>query len=133
MKDDRVVPRNRTFLPANVEIEELGISARCTIRDLSDLGARLQLSDSVSLPSSFRLYIPKFDRTVVAELRWRRGDFVGVQFGSIAAQAPEPAPERSGAQYVKKLENEIAKLKLIVASIKEDPARALAILERDAA
>lgn len=133
MKEDRVAPRNRTFLPAKVEIEELGISAGCTIRDLSESGARLQLSESVSLPSSFRLHIPKFDRSVTAELRWRRGDFVGVQFGSVAAQAPPPVPERSGPLYVKKLEQEIARLKLIVASIKEDPSRALVILERDAA
>ena len=133
MKEDRVAPRNRTFLPAKVEIEELGISAGCTIRDLSDKGARLQLSDSVALPSSFRLHIPKFDRTVTAELRWRRGDFAGVQFGSFIAQAPLPEPERSGPHYVNKLEQELARLKLIMASIREDPSRALAILEGDAA
>lgn len=133
MKESRVVPRNRTFLPAKVEIEELGISAGCTIRDLSDVGARLQLSESVALPSSFGLQVPKFDRTLIAELRWRRGNFAGVQFGSLAAEAAPPDPERSSPLYVKKLEREVAKLKLIMASIREDPLNALAILDRDVA
>ena len=133
MTDHRTAPRNRTFLPARVEIEELGTATTCMIRDLSDTGARLQVSESVALPSAFRLVIPKFDRVVTVQQRWRRGEFVGVEFGAVAGAAPPSTPEQRQLQYIHKLEAEIARLKLLVASIREDPPRALSILDSDAA
>lgn len=130
-EDQRASPRSRTFLPARVEIAEIGIAAPCTVRDLSETGARIQISGSVTLPPSFTLHIPRFDRRVRVTRRWHRGDFVGVSFDRQVGTAEVPEPQNN-PRYVKKLEDEITRLKLLLEAIREDPMKARLLLERAA-
>lgn len=134
MSDNRIAPRTRTFLPARIEIAELGVALSCTIRDLSDTGARLHLSNSLTLPPNFKLYIPKFDRWVRAEQKWRRGDYIGVHFDAVAAtsSAPGDPDHLPDARYVKKLEDEISRLKLLLEEIRADPMKARLLLDNAA-
>lgn len=130
-EDQRVAPRSRTFLPARVEIAEIGVAAPCTVRDLSDTGARIQISGSVTLPPSFTLHIPRFDRRVRVTRKWHRGDFVGVSFDRETGTAQVPETQHD-ARYVKKLEDEITRLKLLLEAIREDPMRARLLLDKAA-
>ena len=50
----------------------------CIVEDLSILGAKLIVPDAI--PDAFRLYIPDEDVTFEAEVRWRHGNKVGVEF-----------------------------------------------------
>jgi hypothetical protein len=62
----------------------------CLIRDLSEGGARLVFSDTVSLPEEFRLLTVSTNMIVPARLLWQRGLSAGVAF-----TGPEkPAPAR---------------------------------------
>jgi hypothetical protein len=57
-----------------------GVQANCIIRDLSTTGARLGVSGKVNLPAAFDLVLVKTGSRRRALLRWRRGDFAGVEF-----------------------------------------------------
>ena len=51
-----------------------------TITDLSVSGARLHLKSSTDLSGEFRLYIPPEKVVYTAEVRWMKGNTVGLQF-----------------------------------------------------
>jgi hypothetical protein len=52
----------------------------CTIRDLTDAGARLEFGTAMELPSEFRLQIGATRATREAKLAWQRGLAAGVLF-----------------------------------------------------
>jgi hypothetical protein len=57
-----------------------GVEASCVIRDLSATGAKLEVASSEKLPPAFNLLLLKTNSSRHVLLRWRRGDFAGVQF-----------------------------------------------------
>jgi hypothetical protein len=52
----------------------------CTIRDISDTGARLEFGAMTTLPPEFKLRIIAPGRTIPVELTWQRGMTSGVRF-----------------------------------------------------
>lgn len=52
----------------------------CTIRDLSETGAKLQFETLTELPAEFRLMIVSTEQTIPVELAWQRGLNAGVRF-----------------------------------------------------
>jgi hypothetical protein len=57
-----------------------GLRANCVIRDISTTGAKLGVSRQVRLPAAFDLWLMKTRTKRRVLVRWRRGDFVGVEF-----------------------------------------------------
>ncbi len=101
----------------------------CLIRDLSDKGARIVFSDTVTLPDIVELYIPQRDQTLRARVQWRRNDEIGLAFPE-AERRTRPAPNASPngievVQRVAMLEAEIASLRSLLKRLKaekSDPA-----------
>jgi hypothetical protein len=56
--------------------------ATCVITDLSPTGARLKVSASLLLPSSFALYVSEHCTGYRVILRWRESDEVGVEIAN---------------------------------------------------
>jgi hypothetical protein len=56
------------------------LRSNCIIRDLSSTGAKLGISGKVKLPAAFDLWLLKTRSKRRVVLRWRRGDFAGVEF-----------------------------------------------------
>lgn len=114
--------RKRTFLKGLILFNKGASSMDCLIRDLSETGARLELSETSTLPEVFDLYIPQKDETFRATLRWRRDGGVGIAFGPQrkAAPAPESAPDASLAVLLRRiaeLEAENAALRSLLATM----------------
>jgi hypothetical protein len=84
--EKRIAPRTEVFGEALVIAP--GIKARCIIRDLSATGAKLGLSRKVILPEQFELLLLKTKSIRRVSLRWRSGDFAGVQFCRGEASLP---------------------------------------------
>jgi hypothetical protein len=65
------------------------IHANCVIRDISSTGAKLGVSGKINLPTAFDLLLVKTGSRRRVLLRWRRGDFAGVEFchGNVGATA----------------------------------------------
>ena len=92
----RAAPRRRTLLPGRL-CTELGISAPCTIHNLSTGGAQVRLSDSVPLPKQLYLVDVSHELGHKAEVRWRFGSALGLRFvSSFDVNAPS-TPEAARA------------------------------------
>lgn len=110
--------RKRTFLKGLIIFNSGAASMDCVIRDLSDIGARIELSETSALPEVFDLYIQNKDATFRSTMCWRRGGEVGVTFDNAARR--EPAAAASNAQLdfltrrVAELEAENAALRLLL-------------------
>jgi hypothetical protein len=102
--------RARTFLQARISYGDGAISTECTVNQLSDIGARINIAGSIALPDMFDIFIPQKGTSRRAKLVWRKDDQVGVDFfddrESPAAPAAEDYVSRIGV-----LEAENAKLK----------------------
>lgn len=59
---------------------KLALWADCVIRDLSQSGAKLELSHFYKLPPRFVLIHFQEARAIEVVLKWRRGDLAGVAF-----------------------------------------------------
>ena len=55
-------------------------SIECTILDISETGARLELRDVDIIPSRLILYIPEVDCTYNCEVAWRKKEQCGLKF-----------------------------------------------------
>ena len=80
MSDLRASPRRRTLLGAQIEFKNRSFTVACTVKDMSDSGARLILAGTCEIPAVFDLWIPEQNRRVRARIMWRRLSLVGVAF-----------------------------------------------------
>ena len=90
----------------------------CTIRDLSDKGARLGCSGGISMPSVVDLHIPLKKKTMRAKVTWRRGDEIGVTFIEDLPVPHKVANDTQLTERVAKLEAEIQTLSKIAAQLR---------------
>lgn len=127
MNEHRISERTRTFLKGRIEYSNGQVSLDCLIRDLSEFGARIAVSDSVTLPDHFRLFVPKTNRWMDARTRWRRGGLIGVSFDPESA---EVANVTEGDAKMRELEAEVKRLRLLLEEIRNDPTRIQVLLDK---
>ncbi len=61
----------------------------CTVRDLSETGAKLVFGDaSVVVPDEIKLVLQQDNTVREAKVMWRKGEAIGVHFTSEARRAP---------------------------------------------
>jgi PilZ domain len=76
-----------------------GLRTTCIIRDISCRGAKLEVSSWVQLPKEFNLLIVRTNISRHAKLRWRRGNFAGVEFsGADLSEVEVEKPVTAGPQ-----------------------------------
>jgi PilZ domain-containing protein len=114
--------RIRTFLKGIVYYDNRRASIECTIRDLSDTGARVAFTTLVSLPDNVELHIPQKQMTLPAQVRRREGNEIGVSFQNPRSDEPHRAIDGDLAERVTKMENEVAAMKRL---LKKLPAKVL--------
>lgn len=60
----------------------------CTVRDISEGGAKIQIDPSLEIPTYFDLLLVNELVIMPVRIRWRRRNFMGVQFAGPLRQAP---------------------------------------------
>ena len=85
--------RMRVFMAARILFNQGMMKVDCTIRNISDGGAKLEVSDAVTLPEFFDLHIPQKNVTRKARLAWRHGDFCGVAYTDAAPPENHVQPD----------------------------------------
>jgi hypothetical protein len=114
--------RVKTFLRATIYFNNRQSSLDCIVRDISDGGARLAVSEAALVPDTFEVHIPQKNRTHFADVRWRRGEEMGLEFHNAALpDEPEATHLADLLRRVKKLEAEVAALRRIAGEIKSLP------------
>jgi hypothetical protein len=79
MSDKRIAPRHRVLKQGRLAFDGGG-AVDCTVRNLSNTGARLEVVTPVGLPETFTLVIPadKFARR--CHVAWSHDKRIGVAF-----------------------------------------------------
>jgi hypothetical protein len=128
-EDRRVSPRVKTFLRGCISYNKQAAATDCLVRDMSDTGAKLELSENVVIPYLIDLYIPKKDETLRANVLWRYGNLMGVAFTNAANKRgdqaaddvtalAERAPQGADlAERVQRIEAEVASLKRAIRNL----------------
>jgi hypothetical protein len=78
----RVLKQGKMLLPNNMSTID------CTVRDLSDTGAKLLCADPGAIPNEFRLVLTTERIMRDVKVVWRRPNMLGVHFTSEARKAP---------------------------------------------
>ena len=127
MAERRQSVRQKSFLRGCIYFNNRRTVVDCLIRDISEHGARLRFSDSITVPDSFELHIPQKSQTLRVTTRWRHGMDVGVAFADVpraSATSGAPAPQDFATltERVLKLEAEVAELRRLLRRLKVDLA-----------
>ena len=123
MSERRSSRRTKSFLRGFVYVSREQGALSCLIRDLSDKGARIIFSDSVTLPHMFDLYIPQRDQTLRAKVRWRHKDEIGLAFVTAGkSTGDDKLSESDVTQRVAMLEAEIDALRGVLKKLKREKA-----------
>ena len=86
MEDHRSTPRHRVFKAATISFGGGAIS--CTVRNLSDSGASLEVASPIGIPETFALEMEGAGRR--CRVIWRRERRIGVRFTDRKG-GPDPA------------------------------------------
>jgi len=125
MAERRNSRRSKSFLRGFVYVSRKRGALSCLIRDLSDKGARIIFSDTVTLPDAVDLYIPQREQTIRAQVSWRRNDEIGLAFTAAERRANPSSPTAGEVvQRVALLEAEIAQLRVLLKRLKGEKAHA---------
>lgn len=118
--------RKRTFLKGRIVFNGGAASMDCLIRDMSESGARIELSETSTIPEVFDLYIQNKDATFRSTMCWRRGGEVGITFDDpIRRAAAQPTADASMTlllRRVSELEAENAALRSLLAKMSQPTA-----------
>jgi hypothetical protein len=129
--------RQKTFLRGIIYYNNRNAAADCLVRDISDTGARLELSENVIIPYEIDLHIPKKGETYRACVQWRHGDGVGIAFANpVIRRAPDRVPEKVEtvergqggadlAERVQRLEADVTTLKRTIKELLDAKAPSL--------
>jgi hypothetical protein len=88
----RKMPRLRTLLGGRIVFNQRRATLDCVVRNFSDAGALVLLSDAVALPAAFDLEIDHKQRSYGARVRWRSGERIGIVFEDQPAAEAEIVP-----------------------------------------
>jgi len=119
MAERRRLLRHKSFLRGCVYFNKRRNAFDCLIRDLSDEGARIVFSESVSVPDIVDLYIPQKEQTIQARVQWRHGDEIGLAFPD-AVRAAGGTTDDELAVRVANLEAEVSLLRRQLKRLKNE-------------
>ena len=118
--EGRTTSRIRSFLRGEIIHSNGNSRTECTVRDLSDTGARIEAPPSVTVPEYFELLIPQRNVRHRARIVWRHQAELGLIFEDVVQQ-PKPAVEQTSPEIrirMMELELETAKLRAQLAEMR---------------
>lgn len=124
MGERRASLRHKSFLRGFVYFDRLRGVMSCLVRDLSETGARIILSQTAIIPDVVQLHIPQREETRRAHVQWRRSDEIGLAFTDDASAAAPAAQEGELTKRVTQLEADVAELQRVVKRLKRESSAA---------
>lgn len=94
MDDKRKVPRRRVLKEGKIVFADAMRVIDCTIRDMSEAGARLLIANTVGVPETFLLYERSAEALHPARVVWRQSNALGVEFEGPATSIHDAANKR---------------------------------------
>jgi hypothetical protein len=78
MSEHRIAPRRRMFKAGTIEFG--GGSIDCTVKNLSDTGAALEVLSPLYVPERFTLFVPTDQFKRRCHVVWRKQRRIGIAF-----------------------------------------------------
>ena len=78
MIEKRVFPRHRVLKAGTIEFD--GGAINCMVRNMSDIGAALDVNSPVGIPEHFTLVFPADGLDMPCRVAWRKEKRIGVVF-----------------------------------------------------
>lgn len=78
-EDNRAAPRQRVLKGGRIVINDGFSTFKCTVRNLSETGARLKVESIVGIPDSFQLAMDD-GRKYACTAVWKTATEIGVKF-----------------------------------------------------
>ncbi|MDH4981571.1 PilZ domain-containing protein [Hyphomicrobium sp. D-2] len=94
MEERRKVSRHRVLKEGKIVYADAMRVLDCTIRDISEAGARILIASTFGLPDTFHLYEKSSGRLYPARLIWRRANMAGVAFDGPPTDIHDPNNRR---------------------------------------
>ena len=94
MDDKRKTARRRVLKVGKIIFADGMRLIDCTIRDMSDTGARLLVANAVGLPDTFHLFEKSSGMVYAASVAWRLPSAVGVKFAAPPTNIHDPVTRR---------------------------------------
>ena len=89
IKDEkRVATRRKVLKAAKIVSFDMKTVLTCTIKDMSETGAKLVVEISSAIPNVFQFYMLSDNTIRDATVVWRRSGQIGVNFTNTAKPAP---------------------------------------------
>ena len=107
MNERRSLGRHKTFIKGRIYFNNKLSSMDCIVRDVTNSGGRLEVSESVALPDSFELYFPNKDEHFRAQVEWRKGNNLGVSW---SPEQPSKQGNENGGRTEHSIADRLAKL-----------------------
>ena len=92
--EKRKVPRRRVLKEGKIVYADGLCILDCTIRDMSEHGARLMIPNTAGLPDTFQLYEKSTGLLYPASIAWRQAKTTGVHFQGPASSIHDAANRR---------------------------------------
>ncbi len=124
----RASPRSRTLLEGHIIYNNRLSRMECTVRDLSETGARIVFAQPVKVPSHFELQIPKRKLVRQAQVMWYDGLNHGVMF--LEDKTGQSARKALGAKSpasIPSVKKEAASVPDIIEDARQNIARLLGV------
>ncbi len=123
MSEARKSERVRSLLSARIIFGNNSSTLDCVVKNFSSAGARLQISDTLALPTEFDLFIPHRGRSYRARIIWRGEDLLGAEFIDPHSGDHAPIAHEAEADQIDRLMKENAKLRAQVLELKQRVAQ----------
>jgi len=94
MNEKRKTPRRRVLKEGKIVFADGMRVIDCTIRDMSDGGARLLIASTLGVPERFQLYQKSSGLLYPASIIWRQANAIGVRFEGPATSIHDDANKR---------------------------------------
>ena len=78
MNEHRIAPRRRMLKAGTIEFGGGGID--CTVRNISETGAALEVVTPLFIPDRFTLFVPSDQLKRACHIVWRREKRIGIAF-----------------------------------------------------
>jgi hypothetical protein len=117
MQERRHVARHKSLLRGFVYFGGSPSAIDCTVRDMSEIGARLKFSGAPVSSEHLTLDIPAKGQTFQATTIWQRANEIGISFNNIARAEGENKTEVDICTRVERLEKEIVTLRTLIKEI----------------
>jgi len=94
MEEKRKSPRRRVLKEGKIVFPDALCLMDCMIRDTSDGGAKLIVSNTLAIPHSFQLYEKSSGKLYPASIAWRQCNAIGVRFTGLPTSINDAGNKR---------------------------------------